>query len=149
MKYLISLFSLFLLALPLNAQETNHDWSGFYQLKNGVKSIIESEAKHHGDATFSVEEEAMVLKLNIERELQNLSKKTPFKFDVFYQKPPKEGQIVPELVLTTVAKYEDEKGEIVWGFNVVFYDYKIEFYSINQLPVTPGNSYNYLTLYKA
>lgn len=148
MKYLISLFLMFVLATPLGAEE-DHDWSKFYQLKTEVKNIVTNVSSLHGNSEFSIEEEAAALKLDVEEKLRELKEKTPFSFDVFYEKPPQTGQIVPELVLTVAAKYEDELGKVIWGFFAAFYNYKIEFFSGHGFPPKPGDYYNYLTLYKA
>lgn len=126
-----------------------HKVFDFYKLKREIKNIVEDSSKQFHYTKFHSQIDAILLKTIVSDKLGELKKQIPFNYDVIYMKPNHEGQIVPDLVLTVATSYKDPFGEVVWGFNIVFYDYKIEFYVSNKIPILPGEAYNYLTLYRA
>lgn len=149
-KILLSFMMMLALALPIHADE-KHDWSNLHKLKNDMETVIEKVTSIYGDLRFNKEEDAKEVRVRLITDLLELQEKTPYKFDVMYSKPPNEhgNSGIPQMVMTIMTKYEDPRGDIIFGWNVAFFGYKIEYYFINKFPSKPEDFQKYLTLYSA
>lgn len=151
MKYLVSFLMMLMLALPVHADE-KHDWTNLHKLKNDMENVIENVTSIYGDLRFEKEDDAKEVRVRLITDLLEIQEKTPFKFEVLYSKPPNDhgNSGIPNMVMTIVAKYEDPRADITFGWNVAFFGYKMEYYFLNKIPPSePADAYKYLTLYSA
>jgi len=152
MKYLLALIFACAFSIFALAQEKDNDWSKFYQLKNEVKEIIVDVSKNNSKKNYKTEQDVGSVVVQYVARLQELKKKYPMDFNIVttHREDPKEHE--PKLFLTIVVSYKDELSQIVWGFNTLFFDSRIEFYSSTddgKTKKTFHDLYNYLTLYEA
>jgi hypothetical protein len=131
--------------------QPDNDWSKFYQLKNEVKKAIETVSITNADSPYNTDESVKPLMVQFAAHFEDLKRRYPVDFNIIGSRPTEKQQGRPKLVVTVVAKYKDQLGEITWGFNIFFFDERVEFYS----SVDDGKEksfedlYNYLTIYKA
>lgn len=129
----------------------NNDWAKFRELKDRIKEIIVEVSKTNGKTKYKTDEEIKSVLVQYSAHLENLKREIPFDYNILSSVNTEQKQNEPKFILTITIDYKDELSQIKWGFNTIFYDTRIEFYSVvdDGQEKTFDQLYNYLTLYEA
>ena len=133
------------------SNEIDNDLGKIHQLKNKVKDVIVDISKTTGKVKPKTEEEIKPIIMRYASGLENVKKDIPFEYNIVTSINKNQSKSEPNLVLTISVDYKDELSAITWGFNTIFFDSRIEFYSVvdDGKQKTFEDLYNYLTLYEA
>ena len=132
MRYLLALVLSLFLSTSTIAQEADHDFSVFRQVKDAVQTVLVHVAKKYGGETYDLGKlNAVVAETN--KILTTVKKEYPnVDFTVIGDQAINAPDAMQKgfMFVTTVIKYQDQKGTIQWEFNTVFGINELNFYSV-------------------
>lgn len=113
LSFVVSIAFILFITFPVKAQETDFDYSRFYQAKTDISDAIFAISE-----PMKVKPDKMLFEILLSEKLSELAQKYPIDYTIIAEQP--NNTDLPEMITVVLIGYQDEKSFIGYKFDTIF-----------------------------